>query len=316
MQCPTLKDLPSPPEGKTGWPWNVESPSIMKASGFPCITIVTPNYNYGRFLEETIRSVLLQGHPNLEYIIIDGASTDESVKIIKKYEKWISYWVSEKDEGQSASINKGFLKSKGEIFNWLNSDDLLMPGALNKISEMFSQFPEFQWLTGGRMMVDERSEDLFCNLNWTESVTGIAYGFPIFPQDATFLKRSLFSEIGGVREDLTNIFDCVLHVQALARHPILLSRCIFSKMRLHKDQKTRNVDHIPVELSKETKPLLALLRFRSRLFYFCYYELLNGKLGPFMLGCFEEYRQWAKGDLLVNEVYYDLGNLRWKLLKH
>ncbi|RMG22533.1 MAG: glycosyltransferase, partial [Methanobacteriota archaeon] len=103
--------LPDPEEGKHGWPWDVK-PAVMPATmsdgkPWPKLSIVTPNYNYGQYLEKTIRSVLLQGYPNLEYIIMDGGSTDNSVEIIKKYEPWITYWESKKDRGQAHAINKG-----------------------------------------------------------------------------------------------------------------------------------------------------------------------------------------------------------------
>jgi glycosyltransferase involved in cell wall biosynthesis len=104
----------------------------------PRITIITPSYNQGQFIEETICSVLEQGYPNLEYIIIDGGSTDSSVEIIKKYEKHLTYWVSEKDKGQSDAINKGLIRMSGDIVNWLNSDDYYMPGALWHVAEVFS----------------------------------------------------------------------------------------------------------------------------------------------------------------------------------
>src|ERR1700738_1526878 len=110
----------------TGWPWTTETPRLPAVrpdgSRWPRITIVTPSFNQGQFIEETIRSVLLQGYPNLEYIIIDGGSTDNTVEIIKKYEPWIACWVSEKDRGQSDALNKGFARATGQILAWLCSD--------------------------------------------------------------------------------------------------------------------------------------------------------------------------------------------------
>jgi glycosyltransferase involved in cell wall biosynthesis len=131
---PTLEELPDPPPGKTGWPWTEQSDPLPETQPngepWPKISIVTPSYNQGQFIEETIRSVLLQGYPNLEYIVIDGGSTDETVEILEKYDPWIDYWVSETDEGQSDAINKGFDVANGEFGNWQNSDDLYCRDAL------------------------------------------------------------------------------------------------------------------------------------------------------------------------------------------
>src|SRR5437763_87805 len=119
MRCPGLKDLPPPPAGKTGWPWTEESeqlPDRMEdGREWPRISIVTCSYNQGCFIEETIRSVLLQGYPNLEYIIIDGESKDESVEIIRKYGSWLTYWESSPDKGQSNKINNGMKRASGDI---------------------------------------------------------------------------------------------------------------------------------------------------------------------------------------------------------
>jgi glycosyltransferase involved in cell wall biosynthesis len=104
----------------------------------PKITIITPSFNQGKYIERTIQSVLSQDYPNLEYIIIDGGSTDQTVDIIKKYERHLKYWVSEKDNGQSHAINKGLKYATGDIINWLNSDDYLEPQALNVIAESFN----------------------------------------------------------------------------------------------------------------------------------------------------------------------------------
>src|SRR5262245_41237730 len=100
----------------------------------PRISIVTPSYNQGKFIEETIRSVIDQGYTNLEYIIIDGGSTDESIDIIRRYEKHLAYWVSESDRGAADAISKGFTRATGEIFAYLNSDDVYLPGTLQTIA--------------------------------------------------------------------------------------------------------------------------------------------------------------------------------------
>jgi glycosyltransferase involved in cell wall biosynthesis len=108
---------------------------------WPRVSIVTPSYNQGAYLEETIRSVLLQGYPNLEYLIIDGGSSDASREIIQKYERWLTFWVSEADQGQSSAINKGLRRATGEIFNWMNSDDILLPQCLRLIADAYWKSP-------------------------------------------------------------------------------------------------------------------------------------------------------------------------------
>jgi glycosyltransferase involved in cell wall biosynthesis len=113
----------------------------------PKITIVTPSFNQAAFLESTIQSVLCQQYPNLEYLVMDGHSTDETCSILKKYNSEITYWCSEPDQGQYDAINKGFQSSTGEIMAWINSDDLYTPWAFKVVSEIFSIFPEVEWLT-------------------------------------------------------------------------------------------------------------------------------------------------------------------------
>ena len=134
MHCPGLRDLPPPPPGTTGWPWTDESvplpPTMPDGQPWPCVSVITPSFNQGRFLEATLRSVLLQGYPNLEYFVLDGGSTDNSVEILQKYSPWLSYWVSEPDGGQSAAINRGLNMSSGLYATWINSDDMLYKNAL------------------------------------------------------------------------------------------------------------------------------------------------------------------------------------------
>lgn len=135
----TLADLPAPPKGRSGWPWTQGCEALPPArpdgSAWPRISIVTPSYNQGRFLEETIRSILLQGYPDLEYIVVDGGSTDETLDVVRKYERWIDHWVSEKDDGQADAINKGLARCTGEIFQFINSDDYLAPNALKVVAQ-------------------------------------------------------------------------------------------------------------------------------------------------------------------------------------
>jgi glycosyltransferase involved in cell wall biosynthesis len=136
-----LADLPSPPPGKTGWPWTVETQPMPETmpNGKPWakISIVTPSYNQGQFIEETIRSVLLQNYPNLEFIVIDGGSDDETKDILEKYSPWLSFWQSKGDRGQGHAINLGFSLANGDYLGWLNSDDFYTPTCLQRVAECF-----------------------------------------------------------------------------------------------------------------------------------------------------------------------------------
>lgn len=165
MRCPTLSELPPPPLGKTGWPWTEQTPPLPDlmpdGAEWPRISIVTPSYNQGEFIEETIRSVLLQGYPNLEYIIIDGGSTDNSVDVIKKYSSRLTYWVSERDEGQSDALNKGFNICSGEIGAYLNSDDIFMQSAISKVALYYSKARGFKWLAS-KVIAGESVETGMC----------------------------------------------------------------------------------------------------------------------------------------------------------
>ncbi|MBC7489304.1 MAG: glycosyltransferase [Glaciimonas sp.] len=124
---------------------------------YPRLTIITPSYNQGQFLEETILSVLDQDYPNLEYIIIDGGSTDNTLQVIKKYERYLSYWVSESDRGQSHALNKGLQRASGDLVGWINSDDVYVRGAFRKVINAFSRNPDCILVHGDRILIDSTS---------------------------------------------------------------------------------------------------------------------------------------------------------------
>ena len=140
MRCPSLDDLPPPPRGRVGWPWTEQCHSLPdfmpNGEDWPRVTIVTASFNQGQYIEETIRSVLLQGSNNLAYMVFDGASSDQTVEVLKKYERWLT-WASEPDEGQADAINKGMRLASGQIFQFINSDDILRPGALGVVATAF-----------------------------------------------------------------------------------------------------------------------------------------------------------------------------------
>lgn len=147
-----ISDLPPAPPGRKGWPWTEAGPALPATLSdgrtWPKVSITTPSFRQGKYIEETIRSVLLQGYPDLEYFVMDGGSQDETVEIIKKYEPWLSGWVSEKDRGQADAINKGFARSAGEYVGWLNSDDYYYPGFLGKMTAAISERPEVGLIYG------------------------------------------------------------------------------------------------------------------------------------------------------------------------
>jgi glycosyltransferase involved in cell wall biosynthesis len=164
---------------------------------FPKITIVTPNYNGGVYLEQTIQSVLSQDYPNLEYIIIDGNSTDDSVAIIKKYENQLAYWISEPDKGLYDAVQKGFDKSTGEIMAWINSDDLYHRKAFFTVAEIFTKFNEVSWLQGMPTFYDERGRTVAVSPMKRWSKLDYYLGnFKWIQQESVFWRRSLWEKSG------------------------------------------------------------------------------------------------------------------------
>jgi glycosyltransferase involved in cell wall biosynthesis len=164
---------------------------------FPKISIITPNFNGGAYLEETIQSVLSQNYPNLEYIIIDGGSTDDSIDIIIKYEKQLTYWVSEPDNGLYDAVQKGFDKSTGEIMAWINSDDLYHPKAFFTVAEIFSTLAEVNWLQGIPSVLDEMSRTVaVAPIKRWSKLDYYLGNFRWIQQESIFWRRNLWEKSG------------------------------------------------------------------------------------------------------------------------
>lgn len=206
MRRPTLLEIPNQPNLRSGWPWSIDTlPRVIdqgEAAPWPKISIITPSFNQGEFIEETIRSVLLQGYPNLEYIIIDGGSTDNSVEIIRAYEPWLAFWQSEPDRGQADAINKGFARATGEILAWLNSDDLYEPGALKIVANHFANHPDCDFVYGAGWYLNEDSSRMFRFPATRPFDRRLLLSQDYILQPAAFWRRRLWNEAGNLDTSL------------------------------------------------------------------------------------------------------------------
>ena len=164
----------------------------------PKISIVTPSFNQASYINDTINSVLNQQYENLEYIVIDGNSTDGTKDVIKKYESVLSYSASEKDNGMYDALNKGFSKSTGEIMGWINSDDLYLPKALHVVAEIFSRFPDVQWITGASTLLDESGRIIQSTppRRWSKYHFYL-HDYKWIQQESVFWRRSLWEKAGS-----------------------------------------------------------------------------------------------------------------------
>lgn len=211
-------------------------------SPWPRISIVTPSYNQGQFIEETIRSVLLQGYPNLEYIIIDGGSTDESIEIIKKYESHLKYWTSEKDRGQYHAINKGFAHATGEILGWINSSDLFCSWTFEVLASVFNQNKEVQWVTSRYPLrwnvyglpVKMKQAKGYCKELFFQNKLDIM-------QESTFWRKSLWDKAGAyLLEEYPHAADFELWARFFTLENLYSLELPLGGNRIHSQQRYQN----------------------------------------------------------------------------
>jgi glycosyltransferase involved in cell wall biosynthesis len=208
---------------------------------WPKISIITPSFNQARFLERTMLSVLNQNYPNLEYIVIDGGSTDGSVEILKKYESRMAYWVSEKDRGQSHALNKGFERATGEIIGWLNSDDLYCPGALRHVGEWFASHPQDDVHYGGLYLVD--AEDRLTDAHWAVP-PDVRYTYFVgmdVHQQSLFWRRELMGRAGKIDESFHFCMDFDFVVRLMLHGRVSRTKRYLGMFREHEAAKTSTI---------------------------------------------------------------------------
>lgn len=263
-----LAVLPSPPLGKAGWPWIVECPELPDkmpdGRPWPRISVVTPSYNQGKYIEETIRSVLLQGCPNLEYIVMDGGSTDGTVEILRKYEPSLSYLHIGPDEGQAAAIKVGFDKATGEIIAWLNSDDRYLPGALPRVVRFFAQRPRVVFANSDVNLIDENSsviKRMF--VSRPSRVVTANLGTHSWPQQGCFWRKWAYEKAGGLDRsfEFTMDRDLFLRITAIGRAGRIPGPPL-GEFRIHGEAKSSTKTEVA-----DAEGLRCIQKYRSPLLY-------------------------------------------------
>jgi glycosyltransferase involved in cell wall biosynthesis len=266
MQCPKLSELPAPSPGKTGWPWTEESRRLPyqrpDGSEWPRISVVTPSFNQGNFIEETIRSVLLQGYPNLEYFILDGGSTDNSVEVIKRYSRWLTHWASESDGGQSDAINRGLEMASGDFATWINSDDLLCKNAIAQHASRIG-FAHGAVYVGNCVIIDEAGKVLSLHRGRVQCLEDLVrlktvwYARGHIVQPEVLFPRKLALELGSVNLKNHYTMDYELWGKFfLAGAKFRYTDIEFAMFRRQPNQKTRDGLAVALSLVESARKLV------------------------------------------------------------
>ena len=206
--------------------------------GDPLVSIITPSYNQARFLEATLRSVLDQDYPNIEYLVVDGASSDGSEEIIRRYAGRLAWWVSEKDAGQSEAINKGLRRARGEFIGWLNSDDIYLPGAVSAAVTVFRSHPEAGLIYGDALAIDADGKP-FNLMRARQYTVSELMAFKIICQPAAFMRRSVLEAVGYLNPSYHLLMDNLLWMSMAQKAPIVYAPQTWAAARYHDQAKNR-----------------------------------------------------------------------------
>ena len=254
---------------------------------YPKISIITPSLNQGQFIEKTILSILSQSYPNLEYFIVDGGSTDDTLKILEKYTDRLT-WFSEPDRGQTDAINKGLRRATGDIVAYLNSDDILLPNTLLEVGAIFAARPQSIWVTGQCLIIDENDREVRRFITTYKNILLRLRSFSLLlitdyiSQPATFWRRNIIEEIGMPNENLHYVMDYDFWLRLYSKYPPIFIPKYLASFRVHKASKTTTnyknvfVDEEQVVIQNHTRSFwLKYLHHAHRALINFAYSILN-----------------------------------------
>jgi glycosyltransferase involved in cell wall biosynthesis len=237
----------------------------------PRISIITPSFNQGDFIEQTILSVLSQDYPNLEYTVMDGGSSDTTLNILKKYSGKV-IWTSEPDQGQTHAINKGLRRATGSIVGYLNADDLLLPGTLKKVMDAFINQPQTWWVTGKCRIVDEENNEIRRPITVYKNTLLGLHTFSLLlmtnyiSQPATFWRREALETAGYLDENLRYVMDYEYWLRLYSKYPPVFIPEYLAAFKIHRSSKTTSTGHKDIYVDEEKIVVGRYVRSRFQMF--------------------------------------------------